>query len=234
MKTLVLGFLLFAAVIAIATGNLNAAVYLQWHSLLLVCGGTFAILLLSTSPGVLASVVKTSAELRDDDENFEDYRQDLTVLSQNRKKPPASENELIQYASDLWASGVEADLFIVLLSQKRKEVDSKSLDAVQAMKNLSKYPPALGMIGTVIGMISLFSNLDANKANIGSSLSLAMTATFFGLLLTNGLISPMADRMHVKQMNHQRTLDAIYEILLLINRGEPTALITEEIDERAS
>lgn len=234
MKTLVIGFILFAAVIRLSASNLSAATFLQWHSLILVVGGTVAILLLSTSSGVLTSLAKSFMAFRKGDEEFDHYRDDLTALSQNKKKTFHSENELIQYAADLWQSGIEPDLFIILLSQKRKEVDSKGLDSVQAMKNLSKYPPALGMIGTVIGMISLFSKLDENKANIGANLSLAMTATFFGLLLTNGLISPLADRMHVKQINEQRTLDAIYEILLLINRGEPTALITEEMDERAS
>ena len=234
MKTLVAGFLLFSFVIALSASNLSAITFLQWHSLILVIGGTIAILLLSTSSGVLVSLAKSLGSMSKGEENFDHFREDLTALSLNRKKSSKSKSELIQYAADLWTSGIESDLFIVLLSQKRKEVDSKCLDAVQAMKNLAKYPPALGMIGTVVGMISLFSKLDENKANIGANLSLAMTATFFGLLLTNGLISPLADRMHVKQINEQRTLDAIYEILLLINRGEPTALITEEMDERAS
>jgi chemotaxis protein MotA len=85
-----------------------------------------------------------------------------------------------------------------------------------------------------MGMISLFSALDENRSNIGSALSIAMTATFFGLVLANVFISPLADRLHVRQVHMHRTLENMYELLLLINQGEPTALIKEELNERAA
>ncbi|MGZ5279538.1 MAG: MotA/TolQ/ExbB proton channel family protein, partial [Pseudobdellovibrionaceae bacterium] len=95
-------------------------------------------------------------------------------------------------------------------------------------------PPALGMIGTVMGMVTLFSSLDQNKSQIGSHLSMAMTATFFGLIVSNLILSPLADRVHVHQVYQHRVYASIYEILLLINRNEPESIVMDEVTHRAA
>jgi chemotaxis protein MotA len=146
---------------------------------------------------------------------------------------PKSNHHFISYAQELWNQGIDPELFIVLMSQKKAELESHTFDSVHALKNLAKYPPTLGMTGTVMGMISLFSSLDDNKNSVGTALSVAMTATFMGLILANILISPLADRLHVRHVNQQRMLENMYELLLLINQGEPSALIREELNERA-
>ena len=66
------------------------------------------------------------------------------------------------------------------------------------------------------------------------SLSLAMTATFYGLILTNTVISPMADRLQVKHVQESQTNQGIYELLLLINRGESSSFIEDEMRYRAA
>ncbi|WP_413287621.1 MotA/TolQ/ExbB proton channel family protein [Bdellovibrio sp. HCB337] len=233
MNNLFFGFIAIATVL-IASLEGKAQNYVQAHSVIIVIGGTVAILVFSVPGPVLKSLWKNLVDLTKTDETVDLYRNDILKISQSREDKLRATHKLIAYAQDLWRQGVDHDLFIVLLSQKRRELEAKTSDAVQALKNLSKYPPTLGMTGTVMGMISLFATLDANKSTVGQALSTAMTATFLGLVLANLLISPLADRLHVKQVNQQRMLENMYELLLLINQGEPTALIKEELNERAA
>ena len=74
-------------------------------------------------------------------------------------------------------------------------------------------------------------NIDSNKDQVGANIALAMTATFFGLFLTNVLIGPLADRVQIRFVNRKRMFNYIYKILLLINQDEPMALVTSEIQE---
>ena len=90
------------------------------------------------------------------------------------------------------------------------------------------------MAGTVMGMIALFSSLDQQSDSIGADLALAMTATFFGLILANAFVAPLADRLQVQQVRDQRLYQAIYELLLLINAGEPVSLVHDEVQSRAA
>lgn len=232
MRTLLLGaggiFILVAYSI-----HRDPQLFLQEHSMLLVIGGTGLIFLFSTPPSVIKAVFKSIRHLRID-EKLGDYEPEFLSLSKTRSLPHRSRNALIAYSQDLWDQGVDADLFVVLLSQRRMELENETLDAVQALKNLAKYPPAMGMIGTVMAMILLFSQLDQKKSDIGANLALAMTATFFGLILSNALISPLADRLQVRHVYLRRLYANIYQLLLLINQGEPPALINGELDERVA
>lgn len=208
--------------------------FLQWHSILIVFGGSAAILLFSTPNSVLRALYQSLKALVRKDTSFDHYKDDLIEIAKHKKISGKSQNPLIQYASDLWEQGIEPDLFTVLVSQKRSELESDKIDSVQALKNLAKYPPALGMTGTVMGMVALFANLDSNKENIGTNLAMAMTATFFGLILTNTLLGPLADRLHVRHIHEQRLYSNIYKILLLINQSEPISLITDEMEMKVA
>jgi chemotaxis protein MotA len=234
MSSLVLGFLGFSIVVGASMGSGGWSRYLQSHSLIIVLLGTIAILFFSSPNVVLGSLFSSLRQLFEKDQDISKMRPELMALAKNRSKSVGSKIDLVRYANELWEQGADSELFIVLLSQKKRELESKGLDAVQALKNLSKYPPALGMIGTVMGMVALFSALDENRDGIGGHLSMAMTATFLGLILTNGLISPLADRLQVRHVQEQRFLDSVYEILLLINRGEALSLINDEVSERAA
>ncbi len=208
--------------------------YVQMHSVVMVLGGTISILFLSTPMQVLKSLYKSLLALFRTEQSFNDMVANLQSLSKNKGSVPNAEHPLIQYAVQLWVQGTSPELFIPLLSQKRREIESRQMDATFTMKNLAKYPPTLGMAGTVTGMIALFANLDSSKDKIGSSLSMAMTATFFGLILANMVIAPLADRLQVRRVHQQRLLDHIYEILLLINRDEPASLINGEMKDRVA
>jgi len=234
MSTLIIGFLLVFGVFFNSFESGSLSQYLQWHSIILVIGGSLGILVLSNPPGVLKSLFKALLSFFKPDDTLSVYEHELRSLSTNKEQGAKSKNKLIAYAAELWEQGIDPELFVALLSQKKRELEHRQIDAVQALKNLSKYPPALGMVGTVMGMVALFQGLDSNKNNIGANLSMAMTATFYGLILTNAIVSPLSDRLQVKQVHDANTNQGVYELLLLINRGESSSFIDEEIRERAA
>ncbi|MCB0393528.1 MAG: MotA/TolQ/ExbB proton channel family protein [Bdellovibrionales bacterium] len=233
MKSLMFG-IVGLVVIFIFSLDGNGATYIQKHSIVMVLGGTFVLLFFAT-PGAVFPVLKKSFKfLVTSDNQFSDYKDELEALARTRTLSVPSKNELIRYACELWEQGIEANLFISLISQKRMHLENETIDGVQALKNLAKYPPALGMTGTVMGMIALFANLDSQKGNVGANLALAMTATFFGLVITNFVLGPLADRMQVRHVNRKRLYSNIYQILLLINQDEPIQLVTDELENKVA
>lgn len=233
MGTLLLGFGLIAAILGVSVGP-KLTHYIEPSSLALVILGTFAILLASTPSNVLRSLWKSLRGLFQPIDHVGTYTDIIAKLAQSRTAGVKTNQPLIRYAIDLWNQGVDPELFAAMLSQKRKDMESERLDGIQALKNLVKYPPSLGMAGTVMGMVRLFSTLDENKNGIGVNLSIAMTSTFLGLVLTNLLIAPLADRLHVRQVNQERLCETLFEALLLINRGEPPTLIQDHLNGNAS
>lgn len=234
MITLPIGFIATLVIFLTSVGISNLPLYFNLHSLLLVAVGTGTILLFSNPVSVLKNLGKDLVLLFKHQATFNEVRSDLNELSKDRYKSVNSSDEMIQYAQDLWIQGVDQELFVVLISQKKAEIEQRSVDAIQALKNLAKYPPALGMAGTVMGIVTLFQSLDSNKDKIGQSLALAMTATFFGLLIANAIVMPLSDRLQLQQIAQKNYLKNVYQVLLLINQEEASSLIEEEVELRAS
>ena len=233
MSSLPIGFILTLAAIFFSFQPNTFHLFVNYHSIVLVVFGTFGILLFTTPMGTLKTLWSASWDLFRRDHDLSDHIRELKELAETRTTH--SENSLIKYAMELWAQGVSPNFFISLLSQKRESQDQQYTKAIQALKNLAKYPPALGMTGTVIGLVSLFANLGVdNKASIGPSLALAMTATFFGLIMANGLVMPLSDRLIVHQIKVQEYNNEIYQILIMINHNEPVTLIEDEVKYRAA
>lgn len=234
MISLPIGFILSSLIFIASMGTANFLFYFNVHSLTLICGGSVAILLMSNPNDVLKNLFIEIKSLFSKQYNLNNVTDDLVKLSTNRFNAVQSQDELITYAQDLWSQGIPQDMFVVLISQKRKDLEQKTIDAVQCLKNLAKYPSALGMVGTVMGIVNLFKTLDGNKSQIGPAFAAALTATFFGLVLSNGLVMPLADRLQVRHMNHKKYLQHVYQVLLLINQNEASHLIENEVTQRAA
>ncbi len=208
--------------------------YFQMHSLSIVGLGSLAILFLTTPTTILKCIFSSFQLIKKREESISDYSDIIRQLVTDKGGLVHTHNPLLKYAQQLWEQGLPSELFIALLSEKRAELESKNIEAIHALKNLAKYPPALGMIGTVMGMIDLFSALDKNQAKIGIALSVTMTSTFLGLIISNIFISPLADRLHLLHLRSNKINTSLYELILLINSEQPYALIDEEIKTRVA
>lgn len=235
MISLPLGFLAMLLVIFFSVDTATWGMYINMHAVVIVIFGTLSILAFTTPVRGLIHLGGSLLDLFKIETRLDAFLDEFKQLSATRRLKVKSKDPLIAHAADLWEQGVTSELFVVLISQKRTELEDLYLDAVQSLRNLAKYPPALGMTGTVIGMIALFRNLGAeNQQALGPALALAMTATFFGLILTNGVVMPLADRLQVKHIENKRLYKNIYQILILINHGEAESIITNEVQDRAA
>lgn len=233
MKSLIFGFL-FALSVVVLSIESGFSTFLQPHSIVIVFLGTMAIFISSTPFSLIRELFRNIKLMVTQESTFTDFSEDLVMISKNKQYQSRSENELILYAQKLWRQGVDLHLVNALILQKLREIENKTAYSTQILKNLVKYPPALGMTGTVIGMVALFVNLDSNKSQIGENLALAMTATFFGLILSNFIISPLADRMQIFQTNRSILHDRIAQVLLLINNDETPAIIEGKLEDHVA
>lgn len=229
-----IGAILTAIVFILSMGIDSIGLYFNFHSFLLVGGGTVTIMLFSSPNSVIKNLGREVMKLFKPQMTLAVTREDLLALASNRDYSITSKDELLAYAQDLWMQGISQDLFVVLLSQKRKEIEQRAVDSIQCLKNLAKYPPALGMAGTVMGIVSLFQALETSKNNIGPALAMALTATFFGLAIANGIVMPLADRLQIILISQKQYLQNVYQVLLLINQEEASNLIEDEVRLRAA
>jgi chemotaxis protein MotA len=82
-------------------------------------------------------------------------------------------------------------------------------------KKLGDIAPAMGMIGTLIGLVAMLSNMDDPKA-IGPAMAVALLTTLYGAFLANVIALPICAKLAIRceeeKLNQNLILDAILGI----------------------
>ena len=85
---------------------------------------------------------------------------------------------------------------------------------------MSKYAPAFGMIGTLIGLIILLSNMTLESMdNIGSGMSVALITTFYGVLLANLIFKPIGVKLSTRTEEEILMMEMIIDSVKMISEG---------------
>ncbi len=86
---------------------------------------------------------------------------------------------------------------------------------VQFFKSIGDAAPAMGMVGTLIGLVGMLSNMSDPKA-IGPAMAIALLTTLYGALIANAFALPIADKLKMtsnqEKLNKKLVLEAVSAI----------------------
>ena len=83
------------------------------------------------------------------------------------------------------------------LTNKINAKQSKMSLAVNLFENMSKLSPGVGMLGTLMGLVLMMSNMKDPSA-IGGGMALAMITTLYGLVLGNIVYGPWSEKISIE------------------------------------
>lgn len=83
-------------------------------------------------------------------------------------------------------------------------------DSANILYKAADVSPAMGLIGTLIGLVQMLGNLD-DPATIGPSMAVALLTTFYGAILATMVFSPLANKLE----RNSATETLIYNIYML-------------------
>lgn len=66
--------------------------------------------------------------------------------------------------------------------------------SASVLRKMAEYSPAMGLIGTLIGLVQMLGNL-SDPGSIGPAMAVALLTTFYGAVLANLVFSPMASKL---------------------------------------
>jgi chemotaxis protein MotA len=142
---------------------------------------------------------------------------------------PKVTDPFLRDAIDLLVSGFESDAIEKILKRRIEVQKEREANQMKMFKNLGKYPPAAGLMGTVMGMIALLSTLGQEGAGekIGPAMSVALAATLYGVIVANVMILPIADNLMFRTQRTAAKRQMIVEGIMLIKKKTPGILVRE-------
>jgi chemotaxis protein MotA len=214
--------------------NISVGTFLNYEGIALVFGGTISILLISSNRDTI-SLLKSLFRRIVRKKRSSELKAILLECSQRiaaGNVPKETGHPFLDRSLGWLAVGLKGETLDKLLLDGAKIELDRYEQAVSAIGNLAKYPPALGMIGTVFGIISIFNGLNSElgQRDLGVNLAFAMTATMYGLVMSNFVISPVADFLLQAMQEEQSDLSMVVETVRMWSQKEGTFFIKENLE----
>jgi chemotaxis protein MotA len=201
----------------------DISMFLETQSMLIVFGGSILVVLanynLSQFLGIGKIIAKsfmfkleTPEELIEKSVEMADAARKGGFLALEEAE---ISNAFMQKGVDMLVDGHDAD---VVRTTMQKDIDlttERHETGSNMMMALADVAPAMGMIGTLIGLVAMLSNMDDPKA-IGPAMAVALLTTLYGAFLANVIAIPIASKLKLRlaeeKMNQELVLDAVLGI----------------------
>lgn len=136
--------------------------------------------------------------------------------------------QVLKDGAELLSLGMPVDSVHLILKERIHQQASRLREVGNAVRSLSKYPPAFGLVGTVLGLVSLMRAVSdgAGSEETGVRMAVALVATLYGLLVANLIINPAGEGI-IKIANEEvRTSELALQGVLLA--GEKRNLLESQ------
>ncbi|MEJ7926886.1 MotA/TolQ/ExbB proton channel family protein [Sphingobium sp. AN641] len=130
------------------------------------------------------------------------------------------------------ANSDRIDQFELWAGQTLADRAQRHAAARNAWLSIADAAPALGMAGTIIGLIGMFAAMD-DPAALGPAMALALLTTFYGVVIANVVAAPIAQRLSDLSDRELAWQREVAERMLAIARRENAPLRRASIREVA-
>jgi chemotaxis protein MotA len=206
-------------------------------SVFIVFGGSFAALFIAYPMGPLLKVHKYTmltftAKVR---EPLKAIEQIVALAEAARREGLLSlENHMEEIDNPSLAAGIR--MAVDGMSPEVVEsIMNTEMDAINARHemgksiydNLAKNAPAFGMMGTLVGLVVMLSDL--NPETVGAGMAVAIITTFYGALISNLVCLPFSEKLRIINDEEMMEMEITLKGVIAIQSGENPRVIKQKL-----
>jgi len=124
----------------------------------------------------------------------------------------------------LLVDGHDPDVVKSLLGKDMRLAADRHNVGKQIFLQMGDVGPAMGMIGTLIGLVAMLANMDDPKS-IGPAMAVALLTTLYGAMMANMLCIPIGDKVSLRADEEGRLQAMVLDALLAIQAGQNPRVI---------
>ncbi len=219
----ILAYVIIGAAISLG-GPFN--IFINAPSLLVVVGGTFAVTLMRVTIGNFLGSFKIGLKgffyKLDSPQNLIDESVELANVARKEGilalEGREISNDFLERGISLCIDGHAPEVVRGLLVKDiNMSIDRHTIGA-DRFKAMAVSAPAMGMIGTLIGLVQMLSNM-SDPAAIGPAMAVALLTTLYGAVIANAFASPLAEKLVLISGYEKLNKDLILESINGIQEG---------------
>ena len=228
-----IGFLAAAGIImsAIILGG-DPGMFFNVPSLLVVCGGTVGAVLMQFSLAQFLGAMKVGMkalfnklaspkELIETTMDLANTARKGGLLALEEKD---TGNPFFQSGIQMMVDGHEPDVVrATMVSDMNLTIERHELGQ-KIFKAIADVAPAMGMIGTLIGLVQMLANMEDPKT-IGPAMAVALLTTLYGAAIANVFANPVAEKLGLRSNEEKMIKSMIIDSVSGIQEGRNPRVI---------
>ncbi|GIW95084.1 MAG: flagellar motor protein MotP [Pirellulaceae bacterium] len=139
------------------------------------------------------------------------------------------DNPFIKLGIQLAVDGTRPEVIESILRSEMESLATRHKDGKSLYDQLGKYAPAYGMIGTLLGLIMMLSNM-SDPSGIGKGMAVALITTLYGSVVANVVCLPFAEKLAFLNKQELYGLEIIIRGIMDIQSGENPRVIQQKLN----
>ena len=134
----------------------------------------------------------------------------------------------IRRALELAADAQQEKDILRILETERLALADRERRAIDVLDALGNFAPALGLIGTLLGLVQMLSLLE-NPSAVGPAMALALLTTLYGAVFANLIFLPLAGKLRLRNEEETLLRTLTIEGTLSLLRSENPILLEQRL-----
>jgi chemotaxis protein MotA len=122
-------------------------------------------------------------------------------------------------AAQIVTDGYKAEDLERLMGQEVDMLTDRHRRAAGILRRAAEVAPAMGLIGTLVGLVQMLADLD-NPSAIGPAMAVALLTTFYGAIMGTVVIAPLAGKLENNSNDETMNKNLIVTAMSAIARQE--------------
>jgi chemotaxis protein MotA len=137
-------------------------------------------------------------------------------------------DEFLKRALQLAVDGHEVSSIEAILGTEVDQLKDRHKLGAEIFSTMGSYAPALGMIGTLVGLVLMLQSMD-DPSTIGPSMAVALLTTFYGAILANLVFNPIAGKLRSRSAEEVLYKELAMEGVLSISQGDNPRIVKQKL-----
>lgn len=129
------------------------------------------------------------------------------------------DNEFLQDGVRMLVDGHDSEVVKNVLTKDMRQAADRHSWGAKVFTAIGDVAPAMGMIGTLVGLVQMLSAMDDPKS-IGPAMAIALLTTLYGAILANMVAIPIADKLNLRKVEEGNLKAMVIDALMAIQAGQ--------------
>ncbi len=153
-------------------------------------------------------------------------REGILALEANTNE---MKDEFMKKGMMLSVDGLEPSAIKDILDTEIVAIQERHKLGAEIFTSLGTFAPALGMIGTLIGLVQMLRTME-DPSTIGPAMAVALLTTFYGAVMANILFLPIAGKLKNRSGEEVLIKELMTEGIISIAKGENPRVIEQKLN----